>query len=276
MPPEHRVAVFDNDGTLWCEKPNYPQLFFFVDALHDAVATRPDLADQPEYRAILDQDKAVVAELGLERVALALVDLYSGVSPEEFAAAVREWFGNALHPDHAVPYKHRRYQPMLELIDAVRDHGFTVYLVTAGGAEFVRAISSDFYGVSPAQVVGSQVSYETRIEGDMPRLIRTGEIFGTPNEGLSKVPHLQRQIGQRPMLAAGNSPGDAEMLEYTTGFDGPSLALLVNHDDVEREYAYESVAGTFEADEPIIDKSHRLGWTTVSMRDDWSTVFPGS
>ena len=161
--PENRVAVFDNDGTLWCEKPNYPQLVFFVDALHRAVEDRPQLAEQPEYRAILEQDKAAVAELGLERVAVALVDLYSGISPEEFSRAVREWFGRALHPDHAVTYKRLRYQPMLELIDLVRDRDFTVFLVTAGGAEFVRAISSDFYAVSPAQVVGSQVAYETRI-----------------------------------------------------------------------------------------------------------------
>jgi len=272
--PEDRIAVFDNDGTLWCEKPMYVQLHFLIEALAHAVGERPELAERPEYRAVLDRDREALARLGLQRVAMALVELYAGTTPEYFDAAVKEFFASARHPERDVPYRQMVYQPMLELIDVVRARGFTVYVVTAGGAEFVRAIGRDFYGVSPAQVVGSQVAYEARVEGDMPVLIRKAEIFDIPNEGLGKVPNLQRQIGQRPMLAVGNSPGDAEMLAYTTGFEGPSLAMIVDHDDAEREYEYESVAGTFEAEESILDKANRLGWTTISMRRDWDVVFP--
>ncbi|MEN8040534.1 MAG: HAD family hydrolase [Actinomycetota bacterium] len=271
--PEQRIAAFDNDGTMWCEKPNYTQFYFLIDALKSAVEANPALVERPEYRAILDRDREAMGQLGLERVGMALVDLFTGDTPEGFEVAVRSFFERVEHPDRGVPFKNMRYQPMLELLDAVRDHGFTVYVVTGGGAEFVRVVGRDFYDVTPAQVVGSQIAYETRVENDVPVLIRTGEMFDSPNEGASKVPHLQRQIGQRPMLAVGNSPGDAEMLEYAAAFDGPSLAMIVNHDDAEREYAYESVAGTFETEETITEKANRLGWTTISMRNDWETVF---
>jgi len=274
IPPYDRIAVFDNDGTMWCEKPLYVQLHFFMDALERVVTDRPELGNRPEYRAVLDRDKEAVGKLGLERVALALVDLFTGTRPDEFGTAVRRFFDKATHPGRGVPYRQMVYQPMLELLDEVRARGFTTYVVTGGGAEFVREVSAELYGISPAGVVGSKVAYEVRIEDDMPILLRTGEIFDVPNEGPGKIPHLHRQIGQRPILAVGNSPGDAEMLAYATGFDGPSLAMIVSHDDAAREYAYESVAGTFEATESIIDKAARLGWTTISMRDDWATIFP--
>ncbi len=272
--PEDRIAVFDNDGTLWCEKPTYTQVYFFAWTLERAVAEHPELGDRPEYRAVLEHDREAMARLGLERVALALVELYAGSTPEQFDDAVRTFFATTRHPERDVPFGKMVYQPMLELLGAVREHGFTVYLVTGGGTEFVRAISRELYGVSPAQVVGSEVAYDSRLDGDMPILIRTGEILGDPNEGLAKVANLQRQIGRRPMLAVGNSPGDAEMLAYATGFDGPSLAMIVDHDDAEREYRYESVAGTFASEETILDKADRLGWTTISMREDWDCVFP--
>ena len=163
---------------------------------------------------------------------------------------------------------------MLELIDELRAHEFDVFIVTGGGAEFVRAISRTFYDVSPDAVVGSLVGYEfTRDADGRPRLLRTTELFGEVNEGAPKVTNIQLQLGRRPIFAAGNSPGDAEMLEYALAAGTPSMALVVSHDDAEREYAYEGRAGSFETDGSFDDTARGLGITVVSMRSDWVTVF---
>lgn len=275
IPPEHRVAVFDNDGTMWAEKPNYTQLEFLLAELRAAVASDPALADRPEFDAILTGDRAALAEMGLERIAFALVGLHTGLTPEEFDSKVARFFEDARHPDRDVPYRGQRYQPMLELMHELRARGFDCYIVTGGGSEFVRVIAEDFYGVKPEGVVGSQVAYEVEdLDDGSLRLIRTGDVVETgPNEGPTKPTNIQRLLGRRPVVAGGNSAGDAEMLQFAQSYDGPSLALLVNHDDAEREYAYESRAGTFDAAETILDTAARLHWTVISIKDDWETVF---
>ena len=275
LPIEDRVAVFDNDGTLWCEKPAYPQLLFMLEELRRAIGADPSLAEREEYRAMIEHDRAAQAEIGLERIAFALLELCSGIGPEEFDERVVGFFANSRDAARGVPYIETRYQPMLELLDELRAHDFDVFIVTGGGAEFVRAISREFYDVSPDAVVGSLVGYEiTRDAEGRPRLLRTTELFGEVNEGAPKVSNIQLQLGRRPILAAGNSPGDAEMLEYALAAEGPTMALLVNHDDAEREYAYEGRAGSFETDGSFEETARGLGITVVSMRDDWATVFP--
>ena len=274
IPPDERVAVFDNDGTMWAEKPNYTQLEFFIVEMRAAIAADPSVGDRPEFRALIDHDIEALEAFGLERLATAFLDLFVGLTPEEFSAKVARFFAEQQHPS-GVPYRRQRYQPMLELMDELRSRGFDCYLVSGGGAEFLRVVSDEFYGVSPEGVVGSQIEYEfTRDDAGRPRLLRTDHVVGSgPNEGVTKVPNIHRILGRRPVVAGGNSAGDAEMLEYAMTYDGPSLALLVDHDDAEREYAYESVAGTFETDESILDTAARLGWTVASIRNDWATVF---
>lgn len=272
---EKRVAVFDNDGTLWCEKPNYIQLDFFVDELRRRTHERPDLADRPEYGAVLRGDVGAMAQLGMERIALALVDLFNGQTPAQFEERAREFITNAIHPDHGVPYARMVYQPMLELLDLLRDRGFSTFIVSGGGAEFLRAVSRSLYGVDPDGVVGSLVAYEFTREKGGPVLHRTSRLYGEVNEGAAKVSNIQAFLGRRPIFAAGNSAGDTEMLEYAAATDGNGLALLVAHDDPEREYSYASEAGTFAEREPILDTAKRLGWTVASMREDWSGVFAG-
>jgi phosphoserine phosphatase len=276
LPVEQRVAVFDNDGTLWCEKPQYTQIEFMERELRAAIEESPGLAERAEYRAVLDGDRTAIGQLGPINVVLALVELHSGLTPEAFETCVRDFFAVARHPDRDVPYSQMRYRPMLELIGELRARHFSVYVVSGSGTEFVRAVSEPFYGVGPAGVVGSQVGYELVHDKGRPSLRRTREIVGDPNEGPAKIENIQRLLGRRPILAAGNSAGDSEMLEYAQAFDGPSLALLVDHDDAEREYAYQSVAGTFASSEPITTTARRRGWTVVSIRDDWSTVFADS
>jgi phosphoserine phosphatase len=274
LPVGQRVAVFDNDGTLWCEKPNYIQLLFLLDELHRAVEADPALADRDEYRALLDDDKAKQAEVGLPAIARALVELCAGIEPAEFDRRVRAFFDAARHPDRQVPYIDMRYLPMLELIDELRAHEFSVFIVTGGGTEFVRVVGQEFYGVDPERVVGSLLRYEVhRDDRARPVLVRTTELFGQIDEGEAKVANLQMGLGRRPILAAGNTAGDADMLDYALTSDGPSLALLVDHDDDEREYAYVGEAASFESKGPLIGTGAAKGWTIISMRSDWAEVF---
>jgi hypothetical protein len=250
------------------------QLEFFLAELADEAVRRPELGEVPEYRALLSGDAAAVAELGLERIAMALVDLCTGLEPEQFDAHVRQWFAAATHPDFGVSYGRTIYQPMLELITALRSMQFGVYLVSGGGTEFVRAISRELYGVEPEGVVGSMVTYEvTQLDG-RPHLVRSNTVVGDVNEGEAKVVNIQMALGRRPVFAGGNSHGDAMMLDYAMAAAGPSMAMLIDHDDGEREYAYESKAGSFESTEPVTALAERAGWTVVSMRDDWSRIFP--
>ncbi|MGD1111342.1 MAG: HAD family hydrolase [Mycobacterium sp.] len=275
LPVADRVAYFDNDGTLWCERPSYVQLDFFLDALHRCVAEDPAIGKRAEFAALLSGDQAAVAGIGLERIALALAGLFEGMTPEEFASAAREFMGRAAHPTLGRPTRSVTYQPMSELIAELRRRDFTVGIVTGGGTEFVRAISDDLYGVPAELVVGTLIGYDVSRDGQGPPVIRrTSGLLGVANEGSAKVANIQTQLGRRPILAAGNSGGDREMLEWAQATGSPGLALLIDHDDAEREFHYTGTAQTFAETEPITDVGARLGWTVVSMARDWEVIFP--
>ena len=274
VPVDERVAYIDNDGTMWCEKPGYVQLDFFVDALRQRSDQDPALADRPEFAAVLSGDMAAVGEIGLAKVAGALAALFDGQTPEQFGAAVDEFLGRYRHRTLGVPVDGVVYQPMLELIDELRGLDFTLGIVTGGGTEFVRQVSKRLYGVEPGMVVGTLIGYAFgRDDAGRPVVRRTTSQIGTANEGGAKVEHIHSQIGRAPILAVGNSGGDREMLEWAQASRHGGLAVLVNHDDAEREFAYESQAATFDDAEPITDVADRLGWVTVSMRRDWTTIF---
>ena len=273
LPIEQRVAVFDVDGTLWCERPQQVMVEFLRAELRRAVEADPALARRPEYAAALEWDRAAIARLGPVNVVIALLELEAGATSEAFAARVRDYFASARHPDRGVPLSQMRYRPMLELIAELRARHFDVFVATGSGVDFVRSISHAYFGVRPEGVVGSQVGYEWSHVAGVPTIVRTKEIVGDPNEGPAKITNVQRQLGRRPILAAGNSRGDREMLEYTQAFAGPSLALLLDHDDADREYRYASVGATTSDTEPMATVAARSGWTIVSMKDDWSTVF---
>lgn len=275
VPVADRVAYLDNDGTLWCERPTYVQYEFYLDALRRRVAEDPAVGERPEFAALLGGDRAAIGAFGLERIALALASLFEGLTPEAFAALVREFVATATHAALARPVKSVVYQPMLELIDELRRREFTVGIVTGGGTEFVRAVSNKLYGVPAELVVGTLIAYDfTRDPSDRPMLHRTSGVLGEVNEGAAKVTNIQTQLGRRPILAAGNSSGDREMLEWACAADEPCLALLIDHDDAEREFAYASKAETLGDTEAIADLANRLGWIVVSMAADWDAVFP--
>ncbi len=273
IPPRDRLACFDNDGTLWCERPHYVQFDFLVNALVTRVAVEPELKERPEFAALLSGDAAAVQKIGLVRVAMALTGLFEGMRAEVFAAHVREFLAGAVHPTLGRPLRTAIYLPMLELIEELRRLDFTVAVVTGGGTEFVRAISHDLYGVPPQNVVGTLVEYDYVNPGGAPDLTRSTRLLGAANEGPAKVVHIQTQLGRRPVLAAGNTDGDREMLEWAQSAEGPSLALLVDHDDADREFRYEGKGETTVETEPIAEIGHREGWTVISVAQDWETVF---
>jgi phosphoserine phosphatase len=277
VPVEERVAYVDNDGTMWCEKPTYVQLDFFVDALRSRVADDPSLGKRPEFAAVLAGDMAAIGEIGLAQVAGALTALFDGQTPDEFAAAVDSFLDRYRHPTLGTALAGVIYQPMLELLDVLRARDFTVGIVTGGGTEFVRQVSTRCYGVEPGMVVGTLIGYAfARDDDGRPVVRRTTSQLGSANEGGAKVEHIQSQVGRPPILAVGNSGGDREMLEWARASRHGGLAVLVDHDDAEREFAYRSMAVSFAEDEPITAVAERLGWVVVSMKDDWDTVFASS
>ena len=275
VPVDERVAYVDNDGTMWCEKPTYVQFDFFVDALRQRVDENPALAERPEFSAVLNGDMAAIGEIGLAKVAGALTALFDEQTPDEFGDAVDDFLARYRHRTLGSTLAGIIYQPMLELLDELRAHDFTIGIVTGGGTEFVRQLSKRCYQVEPGMVVGTLIGYAFGRDSDgRAEVRRTISHMGDANEGGAKVEHIQAQIGRPPILAAGNSGGDREMLEWAQANRHGGLAILVDHDDSEREFAYESAAVTFEEKESITTVGQRLGWVVVSMHKDWETVFP--
>lgn len=274
VPVVDRIAVFDNDGTLWCERPGYPQAAFLIHELGTRSAADPALAERPVVRALLADGLAAARGFPMDEILRVLIDLHAGVSPEAFAEAVTDWAAGYRDERFGTPLAGLVYAPMLELLALLREHGFRVFIVTGGGVDFVRALSTELYGVTPDDVVGSAVVVEmARDEGNGVVLVRQGRIRGPANEGAPKVVNIHAQLGVRPIVAVGNSAGDREMLEYTHGSSHPSLCVVLDHDDAEREYAYASASFTDPGAESLLDVAARSDWVVVSMRDDWSRVF---
>jgi phosphoserine phosphatase len=273
--PVDRVAVFDNDGTLWCERPLFVQASFVIDQLNAMKTERPELADDAVLVALAASDiGGAVRAGGVDGIMQAIAALHAGITAEAFAEEAAAWLGSAVHPDFGVPFRRLVYQPMLEVIDLLREHEFRVFVVSGGGVEFVRAVSEELYGVSPDDVVGSAVEVELeRIDG-VVQLVRQPRFRGSPNEGAPKTVNIQAHIGKRPVFAAGNTAGDREMLEYAQSPNRASLSIVIDHDDYEREYAYAGASFTDPGAEPIVETAARLGWPVVSMRDDWINIFP--
>jgi len=272
VPVPERIAVFDNDGTLWAEQPLYFQALFALDRVRAMAPQHPEWKEQEPFASVLRGDtKAALA--GGEKALLELVmATHAGLTTEEFERIVREWLTSAKHPTTGKPYPAMVYQPMLEVLAYLRANGFKTFLVSGGGIEFLRVFAERVYGVPPEQVVGSSIVTKYEASSGTPRLVRQPEMdFLDDKEG--KPVAIQKHIGRRPVMAFGNSDGDFQMLEWTTSGSGPRFGLLVHHDDGEREWAYdrESHVGQLARG---LDEAARRGWTVVSMKGDWKTVYP--
>jgi len=274
--PEARIAVFDNDGTLWCEKPMYIQLDFIARRLAENAGTEPTLAAQQPYKAALSGDlrwfgAAITKhyqgdDTDLKVLAGAVLSLHESMTVEEHAALIAHFFAEAKHPTLGRPYPECTYRPMVELLRYLEDNGFTCYIVSGGGRDFMRSITSAIYGIPPERVVGSAqgLRFESQ-NGNGNLLIKPA--LDIVDDGPEKPVRIWSRIGGRPILAAGNSNGDDEMLMFAGTPTTPSLRLLVLHDDAEREFDYTAGA------ERALDHARLFGWTIVSIKDDWTTVF---
>jgi phosphoglycolate phosphatase-like HAD superfamily hydrolase len=272
VPAAERIAVFDNDGTLWAEQPIYFQLYFVLHRIKELGPKHPEWQDKEPFASVLKGDpKAALA--GGEQAALELVmAAQAGTTTEEFDAIVAKWIATAKHPHTGRLYTAMVYQPMLELLGYLRQNGFKTFLVSGGGVEFVRPWAEAVYGIPPEQVIGSSLKTKYEVRDGNPVIVRLPEVeFIDDKEG--KPIGIWRHIGRKPILAFGNSDGDFQMLEWTTSGARASLALIVHHDDEKREFAYdrESHVGKLSRG---LDEGPKRGWTIVSMKDDWKTVFP--
>ncbi len=270
VPPDERIAVFDNDGTLWPEQPLYVQLAFVIDRVKALAPQHPEWQTTQPFAAVLADDYQELAASGMQGANDLLMATHTGMTTEEFDSIVRDWFAAAQNPHFQQLYTDLAYQPMLELLAHLQAHHFKTYIVTGGGIEFVRAVSESVYGIPPEQVVGSNIKMQFELRDGGPVLVRLPELEFF-DDGDAKPVAIQKFIGQRPIAAFGNSDGDQQMLEWTAAGSGRRLMLLVDHTDATREYAYRgSPMGHLEK---ALDEAHQRGWLVVDMAADWQRVF---
>jgi len=271
VPPAERIAVFDNDGTLWTEQPMYFQLAFVLDRVKALAPQHPEWQTQEPFRSAIAGDMAGVAAAGERGLLEMMAATHAGMTSDEFRLIVSDWLATARHPRFKRPYTELTYAPMKELLAYLRANGFKTFIVSGGGVEFMRVFSERVYGVPPEQVIGSSIRTRYEVRGGKPVIARLPEIEFIDDKA-GKPLGINRYIGRLPILAFGNSDGDFEMLEYTTSAPGPRLGLIVHHDDGEREYAYDrkSPVGRLERG---LDEAAQRGWVVVSMKDDWRTIY---
>jgi phosphoserine phosphatase len=266
-----RVAVFDNDGTLWPEQPASVQLVFALQRVKTVAGRHPEWKRQEPFRSILRGNLKSIAGSGDAGSMRVLAAAHAGMTSDQFAALVHEWFDSASDPRFNRPYAELAYQPMLELLAYLRANGFRTYLVTGSDVEFVRDLAQRVYGIPPEQVIGSTVKYKYGQTNGAVTLTRLAQVDNLL-DGAAKPLAIDRVIGRRPVIAFGNADGDVPMLEWTAAGDGPRLAALLHHTDGEREYAYDRSAKSGKLDKGL-DEAGAKGWLVVDMKDDWKTVF---
>lgn len=272
VPPEDRIATFDNDGTLWTEQPMYVQLAFALERVKSLAPQHPEWQSEEPFRSVLAGDVTGALASGKEGLVKLIMATHAGMTTDEFDRIVTDWLATARHPKFDRRYTELVYQPMLELLTYLRQNGFKTYIVSGGGVEFVRTFSARAYGVPPDQVIGSTIKTKYELRDDRPVIVRLDEVDFV-DDGPGKPPGIQKFIGRRPIAAFGNSDGDLQMLRWTTSGYGPRFALIVHHTDAGREFAYdrESKVGTLDK---ALDEAAVRGWTVVSMKTDWKTIYP--
>ena len=271
VPAARRIAVFDNDGTLWAEQPMYFQLLFMLDRVKALAPRHPEWKTREPFASVLKGDmKAALAGGERAMVELAMA-AHAGTTTDEFEKVASEWIGTARHPKTGRPYTEMVYQPMLELLALLRACGFKTFIVSGGGVDFIRPWSERVYGIPPEQVIGSRIKTKYELRDGQPVLARLPEVEFV-DDAAGKPVGIQAHIGRRPIAAFGNSDGDLEMLQWTAAGAGPSFCLYVRHTDAGREWAYDRASSIGRLDRGL-DEALARGWTVVDMKADWKRVF---
>jgi phosphoglycolate phosphatase-like HAD superfamily hydrolase len=277
--PEERIATFDQDGTLWVEHPMYSQVVYCLERVPVLVKEKPELAKVEPFKTVLSGNREAMAKLPMSQLEKILVATLTGMSVDDFKAEVQKWIAEAKDPRWKRPYTELTYQPMKEVLQYLRANGYKTYIVTGGGQDFVRVYAEQTYGIPPEEVVGTAAGTKYGYDkSGKPFLTKEPKLLLNDNNA-GKPEGIHLMIGRRPYAAFGNSTGDKQMLEYTKAGDGARLAMLVLHDDAEREYAYgpaqglpNTKVGTFT--QSLYDEATKNGWTVISMKNDWKVIFP--
>ena len=271
--PEDRIAVFDNDGTLWAEQPAYFQLLYALDILREKSGADPGVLTSDVLKAAAAGDMEGMMAGGVDGLVEIINVSHGAITPADFETSAFEWLTTTPHPTTGVPFAEMIYQPMLELLSYLRDEGFATYIVSGGGIDFIRSIADEAYGIPPWQVVGTEGNTSYSAESGTPTIMKDGGVtFIDDKEG--KPVGIMRHLGKRPIVASGNSDGDVAMLEWTTAGAGPRFGMLLHHTDAAREFAYDR-DGHIGVLNRGLDEGPGRGWTIIDMARDWARVFPG-
>jgi phosphoserine phosphatase len=271
VPPAQRIATFDNDGTLWCEQPVQVQVFFLIDRVKELASKDAALRQRQPFKALLEHDHKMLHSLGKQGLMELFAATHAGMDEDAFDEIARGWLATARHPKLGRLFKECTYRPQVELLEYLRANGFSTYIVSGGGIDFIRAFAEEAYGISREQVIGSSGKLRFEAQEGGTTLMKLGEL-NSFDDREAKPQNIGLHIGRRPILAFGNSDGDLAMLRYAKWGQGSRLALLVHHDDAEREFAYDRDFALSPLAEAL-DKAGEYGITVVSMKRDWKTVF---
>jgi len=269
--PEDRIAVFDNDGTLWTEQPFYFQLGFALDRVKALSPEHPEWKEKEPFKSVLAGDLKGIAKGGEKGMVELIMETHAGMTTDDFNKIVTDWFASARHPKTGKPYNEMTFLPMRELLDYLRANGFKTFIVSGGGVEFMRPITERAYGIPPEQVVGSTITTQYALVDDTPVLNRLPKIDFV-DDGPGKPVGINKFIGRRPIFAAGNSDGDYEMLRWVTAAPAPRFAMIVHHTDAEREYAYDRKSDFGKLDKAL-DEAAARNWLLVDMKADWKKIY---
>jgi phosphoserine phosphatase len=271
VPESERIAVFDNDGTLWCEQPVYVQFAFAIDRVKAEAAKHPEWKEKQPFKGILENDMKTVLAGGEKALLEIIMATHANTTIEEFEQIVKEWLLVARHPTLNRPYTELVYEPMLQILSYLRANKFKTYIVSGGGVEFMRPWVEKVYGIPPEQVIGSSIKTKFEIRDGKPVLLRLPEIDFIDDKS-GKPVGIQKLIGRRPIMAFGNSDGDFEMLQWTTSGKGPRFGMIVHHTDRTREFEYDRKSPIGKLDRGL-DEAEKHGWIVTSMKDDWKHIF---
>jgi phosphoglycolate phosphatase-like HAD superfamily hydrolase len=272
VPAAARIAVFDNDGTLWAEQPVYFQVLFAFARVKALAPKHPEWRTQQPFKGVLEDDMKAVAATGENGLLKILAATHAGMTTDEFDRTVRDWLAGSKHPRFQRSYTELVYQPMLEVLAYLRANGFKTYIVSGGGVDFMRVFTEQVYGIPPEQVVGSVAETRLEVRDGKPVLVKLPKL-NLVDDKAGKPVGIHRFIGRRPILAFGNSDGDHQMLQWTAAGDGIRFIGIVHHTDAEREWAYDRQSTIGRLDKAL-DEALRKGWTVVDMKRDWKVVFP--